>query len=128
MLFRSRSRRYWTLASVVPEGWEGAGKPARIRNTLGLVSSPDLRSWSIRCHLLHHPDHEHVGFQYVDWLFDGDDLIAASRTAFPDGQGGAHSAHDANFLTFHRIRAFRELGSGDSVLLSRPEASALPKR
>ena len=126
--FDPRSRRYWTLASVVPEGWEGAGKPARIRNTLGLVSSPDLRSWSIRCHLLHHPDHEHVGFQYVDWLFDGDDLIAACRTAYPDGQGGAHSAHDANFLTFHRIRGFRGLGPGDSVPLSRPGALSSPKR
>jgi hypothetical protein len=124
--FDPRSRRYWTLASVVPEGWEGAGKPARIRNTLGLVSSPDLRSWSIRCHLLHHPDREHVGFQYVDWLFEGHDLIAACRTAFADGPGGAHSAHDANFLTFHRIRGFRDLGPGDSVPVTRFGPSASP--
>ncbi|MFM7818160.1 MAG: sialidase family protein [Verrucomicrobiota bacterium] len=126
--FDPRSRRYWTLASVVPRGWEPAGKPARTRNTLGLVSSSDLTTWSIRCHLLHDPDRDHVGFQYVDWLFDGDDLIAVCRTAFPDGLGGAHSAHDANFLTFHRIRRFRDLGPGDSVPISRFDALAQARR
>jgi hypothetical protein len=30
-----------------------------------------------------------------------------SRTAFDDGLGGAHNAHDANFLTFHRIENIR---------------------
>jgi hypothetical protein len=51
------------------------------------------------------------GFQYADWLFDGDDLIAVVRTAFDDADGGADSFHNANFLTFHRIRNFREAGS-----------------
>ena len=31
-----------------------------------------------------HPDVKNHGFQYVDWLFEGDDLIAACRTAFDD--------------------------------------------
>ena len=44
------------------------------------------------------------GFQYVDWQFDGDDLIAVRRTAW-----AAHNYHYANFLTFHRIRNFRSL-------------------
>jgi hypothetical protein len=84
------------------------------------MTSPDLRSWEIRCHLLHHPDRSRHGFQYVDWLFDGADLIAVCRTAHDDGQGGAHNAHDANFLTFHRIREFRDLRMRDSVPLTRP--------
>ena len=58
--------------------------------------------------LLKHPDSAKHGFQYVDWLFDGADIIAACRTAFDDDEGGAHNFHDANYLTFHRIANFRE--------------------
>ena len=46
-----------------------------------------------------------VGFQYVDFLFDGDDIIFLCRTA----DCGAANFHDANFSTFHRIRNFRKL-------------------
>ena len=116
-----RGGGYWTLASIVPRGWHTAGKPARVRNTLAVVSSPDLRQWTVRCHLLHHVDHHNHGFQYVDWHFDGPDMVAVCRTAFDDGMGGAHNAHDANFLTFHRIRGFRALTMDDSVPMTRLE-------
>jgi len=43
----------------------------------------------------------------VDWVFEGDDIIFVSRTAFDDDLTGAHNAHDANYLTFHRIQDFR---------------------
>jgi len=51
----------------------------------------------------------------VDWQFDGEGTIDASRTAFDDGQGGAHNNHDANFLTFHRCNNFRRRTMADSV-------------
>jgi hypothetical protein len=51
----------------------------------------------------------------VDWLFEGDDLIAACRTAYDDEEGGAHNFHDANFLTFHRFKNFRRLTMKDSA-------------
>ncbi|MCB1128074.1 MAG: SGNH/GDSL hydrolase family protein, partial [Verrucomicrobiae bacterium] len=66
------------------------------------------RHWDVNSVLLHHPDPVNHGFQYVEWLFDGDDLIVASRTAYDDGLGGAHNNHDANFLTFHRVEDFRQ--------------------
>lgn len=106
---------YWTLASIVPERHLGAGKPASIRNTLALLFSKDLRAWEIRCVLLYHPDVAKHGFQYVDWLFEGDDLIAACRTAWDDEEGGARNNHDANFLTFHRWKNFRSLTRKDDV-------------
>jgi hypothetical protein len=90
-----------------------ADNPGSIRNTLALTSSPDLLNWEVRAILLRHPDVAKHGFQYVDWLFDGEDIIAACRTAFDDGQGGAHNAHDANFLTFHRFENFRRLNMAD---------------
>ncbi len=110
---------YWTLATIVPERYQGRGRPGGVRNTLALTSSPDLRTWTVRSIVLEHPDTLKHGFQYVDWLFDGDDLIAACRTAFDDGLGGAHNNHDANLLTFHRIAGFRRAGNRRTKRLHR---------
>lgn len=115
--FDPASRLYWTLATMVHERHQGAGKAGGIRNTLALTCSPDLQHWTVRTRLLYHPDVARHGFQYVDWLFEGEDLIAACRTAYDDGLGGAHNNHDANFLTFHRIADFRRLTMADSVPL-----------
>lgn len=102
------SKRYWALANYVPEEFRGPNAASR-RNTLALISSADLRAWEVRRIVLQHPDVKRHGFQYADWLFDGDDLIAVVRTAAdePDGTP-AHTAHDANYITFHRIERFRK--------------------
>lgn len=117
--FDRQSKLYWTLANISLVRWRGAD-PGSIRNTLALTCSPDLTNWTVRCHLLYHPDTAKHGFQYVDWQFDGDDIIAACRMAFDDEQGGAHSFHDANFLTFHRIANFRAKTLANSVPLTDP--------
>jgi membrane dipeptidase len=52
--------------------------------------------------------------QYLDWFFEGNDLVVLSRTAFDDGLGGAHDCHDANFVTFHRVKEFRREASDPS--------------
>jgi len=106
---------YWTLASIVPERHAGKGVPAAIRNTLALLHSENLTDWEIRSVLLYHPDTVNHGFQYVDWQFEGDAIIAACRTAWDDSEGGARNNHDANFLTFHRWKNFRELSREDDV-------------
>ncbi|HUL51086.1 MAG TPA: sialidase family protein [Candidatus Nitrosotalea sp.] len=111
--FDPRSRQYWSLANFVPARHRN-GNPERTRNTLALTSSSDLRTWTVRTVVLHHSDTERHGFQYADWQFDGDDIVAVVRTAYDDGVGGAHSQHDANYLTFHRIRNFRDLTMVDS--------------
>lgn len=110
--FDPETKRYWSLASIVPERFR-TENPGGIRNTLALTSSTNLLHWEIRSILLQHPDVKNHGFQYVDWLFESEDIIAACRTAFDDGQGGAHNNHDANFLTFHRFAAFRQLAARD---------------
>ena len=51
------------------------------------------------------------GFQYPDWQFDGDDIVVASRTAYDEGNGGAHNFHGADYLTFHRVVDFRNVGN-----------------
>jgi hypothetical protein len=91
-----RTARYWSIVNQQTA-------PAAYRNNLVLASSGDLRRWQVEATLLYHPDDRKHAWQYVDWQFAGDDLVFVSRTAFDDGLGGAHSAHDANYLTFHRI-------------------------
>lgn len=105
---------YWTLSNFEPP-FDRELKPSLIRNALALASSPDLRNWTVQSIVLYHPDVKNHAFQYVDWLFEGDDMIVASRTAYEDGSGGAHRQHDANFLTFHRLKNFRDLKMADST-------------
>jgi len=99
---------YWTIANMIGEGLETLDAGS-VRNTLVLKSSSDLITWSVNKVLLYHPDVKKHGFQYIDWQFDGKNIIFLSRTAYDDESGGANNYHDANFLTFHRIRNFRKL-------------------
>jgi hypothetical protein len=117
------SKHYWSLVNwVLPR--HAAEQAPRVRNTVALVRSPDLRTWEVRCVLLYHADTKFHGFQYADWLTDGDDLVAAVRTAYDEPGGQAHNQHDANYLTFHRWPRFRELTLADSVI--HPSAIAAP--
>lgn len=76
------------------------------RNVLSLHCSRDLAQWE-HCLTLLEDDQglpwaesvRYTGFQYVDWQFDGEDIIYLVRTAY----GGAHNFHDANRITFHRL-------------------------
>lgn len=98
---------WWSLTSVARRIHAGV-TIERTRNELALIRSTDLRQWEIRAILLSHADVRHHGFQYADWIFDGDDVLAVVRTAWDDAVGGAHSQHDANYLTFHRVTGFRD--------------------
>lgn len=99
--------RYITIANNIVDGLEEE-YPANVRNTISLISSPNLIDWKIEHTLYHHDDVKNHGFQYVDWLIDGEDLIYLSRTAWDDAYGGADSAHNANYLTFHRLENYKK--------------------
>ncbi len=91
---------YWSLVNRVTD----ASQPG-MRNVLTLVSSADLEKWTLVRDLLRDDSEQAprtTAFQYVDWLFDGPDIIYVSRTAC----NGAHNFHDANHLTFHRVKDF----------------------
>lgn len=77
------------------------------RNLLSLMRSKDLENWELVTDLLNyrHADPAKVGFQYVDFSIEGDDIIYLCRTAI----NGAYNSHDANYSTFHRIENFRDL-------------------
>lgn len=106
--FDPESKSYWSLANPIV-GNPKFDNASRVRNTLALLRSKDLRSWDVRAIIVHHPDTEKHGYQYVDWLFDGPDLIAVVRTAHDNAADGAHNQHDANYMTFLRVKNFRTL-------------------
>ncbi|MGA9912438.1 MAG: sialidase family protein [Paraburkholderia sp.] len=105
--FDPQTKLYWSLTNAVT-GSYGGHNYERARNTLALVSSSDLHDWSVRRIVLHHPDWNTHGFQYVDWQFNGDDIVAVVRTSDDDPEGGAHSQHDSNWIKFNRISHFRD--------------------
>lgn len=105
--YDEKSKRYWSLTNWVPEKFKGHNTE-RTRNTLALVSSVDLKNWTVNRVVLQDDNVDKSGFQYVDWLVDGDDIVLASRTAFFDGAEYANNQHNSNFITFHRIDGFRK--------------------
>lgn len=112
------SNRYWTLSNAVLPQHIG-GNVERTRNAQVLMSSADLRNWTEHSIALYHPNVSNHGFQYLDWQFEGDDIVAVSRTAYDDGLGGADNQHNANFMTFHRVENFRSLNDIDQNKLLR---------
>jgi len=121
------SKKYWTLSNAVLPKHKG-DNPERTRNAVALISSPDLRGWKIHSVILYHPDVKHHGFQYLDWQFEGNDIIAISRTAFDEETGVAHNQHDANYMTFHRVRNFRKMTMADSIVQIGPVKMKLSGR
>ncbi len=88
-----------------------ARHPMRQRNVMSLSASDDLRNWRIVKDLLRddtglQPEASIslTGFQYVDWQFDGDDLIYVVRTAYR----GARNFHDSNRMIFGTLADFRQ--------------------
>ena len=87
-------------------------KHARQRNILSLHKSANLLHWEHvqtliqdDSDLTHQDSIDYVGFQYVDWIFDGADILYLVRTAY----GGAHNYHDSNRITYHKIEDYRRL-------------------
>lgn len=107
--YDEQSKLYWSMSNAVAPQYKDINPDERTRNVLVLSSSKDLKTWQMHEVLLHHPDVKNHGFQYADFLFDGDDIIFVSRTAFDDESGGADNCHNANFFTFHRVLNFRAL-------------------
>jgi hypothetical protein len=99
---------YYSLSTdVTPEA--AADGRMNDRNHLVLATSPDMVAWRT-CRTVLHDDTGFdanqsalfTGFEYPDWIFDGDDIIAAVRTAYR----GAVSAGSSNRLTTIRVPGF----------------------
>lgn len=82
------------------------------RNVLSIAVSKDLYHWetldtvlSDRSMMNPYVSICNHGFQYVDWVIDGDDILLAVREAM----NGSSNFHDANYMTFYRLKDYRKL-------------------
>lgn len=76
------------------------------RTVLSMAVSKDLHDWRVvhRIYDFHDRDPKQCGFQYPDWLFDGEDLLLVTRV----GYNMSDTFHNSNCITFERIRNFRQ--------------------
>ncbi len=82
--------------------------PQLKRNTAAVLSSRDLFNWEVEKIFLYSPNIGYEAWQYLQFDFDGSDMVVASRTAFDVGDTyKPPRGHDSNLLTFHRIPNFR---------------------
>lgn len=102
-----KTKIYWTLSNYVPLEFIGIN-PERTRNTLALMRSKDLYNWEVQGIVLHHPDIKSHGYQYVDFLFEENDIVFVSRTAHEFEEENADNQHNANLMTFHRIKNYTQ--------------------
>ena len=120
--YDEQSGRYWAITNPASSSSQNgsAGKTHNgiysggitydlVRNRLVLIYSTDLQTWYQYKEIISDKDPFFHGYQYADWQFDGSDIVLVSRTACPEERGLPVRQHDANILTFHRIKNFRTL-------------------
>ncbi|MBQ7821962.1 MAG: hypothetical protein IJ391_06755 [Clostridia bacterium] len=61
--------------------------------------------WHTKADMINNLDEDHlkVGFQYIDFIIEGEDILFQCRTAM----NNAKNYHDTNYSTFHIIKNFR---------------------
>jgi hypothetical protein len=107
VMWDAKTKRYWALTNYPAEKLRAPKMRAGgMRSVLSLISSKDLKSWKTNAILLASENVKYHGFQYVDWQFEGKDIIFISRTGFTDAFGEADNAHNSNYMTFHRIKNY----------------------
>ncbi len=82
------------------------------RNYATLAVSDDLEHWEVKQILLRDREIYNAilsvaqhAFQYIDWIFDGEDILFVVRESAED----AKNWHDSNYLTLYRIENYRAL-------------------
>ena len=78
--------------------------PCDERDRLALSFSTNLVDWCF-AGIVAKSGHEKQSRHYAALDFDGDDMLILSRS----GDADAHSAHDGNIITFHRIKNYKDL-------------------
>jgi len=102
-----KTKKYWALTNYPSEILrQPKMRAGGMRSVLALVSSPDLEHWKLNKIVLASDNVKYHGFQYVDWQFDGKDIIVMDRVGYTDEFGEADNAHNSNYIIFHRIKNY----------------------
>ena len=95
------SKKYFSFATRITNPYISA------RNLLTLMVSDNGVDWCVLKDIYdyRHLEPQESGFQYVDFEFEGDDIIFLCRTGLNKPRG----FHDTNYQTFDRVKNFRKL-------------------
>ncbi len=112
VLYDEKTKLYWLLSSQTTDSMTRAEKlpPERHdlafgeRNRLVLHFSKNMVDWCF-AGVVAIGDSPKESRHYAAMDFDGKDLVILSRS----GDKDAHSAHEGNMITFHRVKNFRDL-------------------
>jgi hypothetical protein len=112
VLYDDKTELYWLLSTLAVDTMcrpeclpdERYGLADNERRRLQLSFSKNMVDWCF-AGLVAMGDSERESRHYASMDFDGEDLVILSRS----GSAEAHSAHDGNMITFHRVQNFRNL-------------------
>lgn len=123
-----QSRKYWSVVS--PSFWNDMAtygtNACNTRNAYSLVTSTDLENWTIEHTCIYSDNAFSNSYHYIDWAFDGDDIISCFRCSFDEERGMAYSGHDSNGFGFFRVRNFRNAASVPTILVDTPVSAGAP--
>ena len=112
ILYDEVTSLYWLLSSLSTDSMRRPdrlpdtryGLPNNERHILALHVSRNCLDWCL-AGVVAHGSSSQQARHYASMCVDGDDLHVLSRS----GDHRAHSAHDGNLITFHRVKQFRDL-------------------
>ena len=104
------SGKAFVVSNPVLPAYPGSEPPNMVRNTGAILSSRDMINWKMEKLYVFSGDWDVDGFAYANFDFDGDDMVIATRTAFPvPGENNPRRGHDSNILGFFKVNDFRNL-------------------
>lgn len=97
MKYDPRTKKYYSLASRI---WEPSA--AWKRCLLSLMVSDDCEHWEVLRDIMDKRDEDpkKFGFQYTDFIIEGDKILFVCRTAM----NGAEDYHNTNYIIFDTIQ------------------------
>ena len=126
--YDSVSGKYWTLISPFYSNTRTLYglSPGQNRNSMVLMSSTDLVNWTRERTCLYSDNAFNNSFHYIDWRFDGDDLVSVFRYSVDEARGMALSYHDSNAFGYFRVRNFRSGSAVSTVFVDTPVIDGSP--
>ena len=126
--YDAQSGKYWSLISPFYANTRSLYglSPTQIRNSLVLISSPDLINWTRERTCIYSDNAFNNSYHYIDWRFDGDDLVSVFRCSADESRGLPLSYHDSNAFGFFRVRNFRNGSAVSTIFVDTPVVSGSP--
>ncbi len=122
------SAKYWSLVSPF---WSNSKSlyglsPVQTRNSMVLISSSDLENWKIERTCIYSDNAFNNSYHYIDWRFDGDDLVSVFRMSADEERGLPLNYHDSNALGYFRVKNFRNCSAESTILVDTPVIDGAP--